>query len=73
MHLRAMKPVTVTSRYLPQPITLHEGETIHTKNSHKYRVRHIERLAEHSGLSIDWMAFDTNQWFSVTTLVKESG
>jgi len=72
MHLRAVKPVTVASPHIPGPLAIAEGETIHTENSHKYRVSHIERMAESANLSIEDMAFDPNHWFSVTTLVKKA-
>jgi L-histidine N-alpha-methyltransferase len=65
MHLRALKDLDVICMYLPDHIRIKKGETIHTENSHKYTYWHIYNFASITGLKINAVYTDNNQWFSL--------
>lgn len=65
MHLEALKDVSVTSKYFPEPISIAKGETIHTENSHKFLPEHISQLEIFSGLNLKKSFTDVNRYFSL--------
>ena len=65
MHLRALKDIEVDCSYLQDKIRLKKGETIHTENSHKYTQEQISEFACITGLKINAVYTDINQWFSL--------
>jgi L-histidine N-alpha-methyltransferase len=69
MHLRALKDLDVNCMYLPDNIRIKKGETIHTENSHKYTHWHILNFAGITGLKINAVYTDNNQWFSLVHLI----
>jgi L-histidine N-alpha-methyltransferase len=69
MHLRALKDLYVNCMYLPDNIRIKKGETIHTENSHKYTRWHILDFAGITGLKINAVYTDKNQWFSLVHLI----
>ena len=69
MHLRALKNVEISCMYFPDNIRIREGETIHTENSHKYSLRHIFDFACITGLKINAVYTDNNQWFSMVHFI----
>jgi dimethylhistidine N-methyltransferase len=46
-------------------IKLREGESIHTENSHKYRVDEFEAMAVKAGFEVCERWYDPNQWFGM--------
>jgi len=71
MHLKAVKYMEISCPYLHGKILLKPEETIHTENSHKFSVQHIESLASASGLKIENIFSDRNKWFSIIQFLKE--
>jgi len=69
MHLRALKDIDVNCMYLPDNIRIKKGETIHTENSHKYTHWHILDFAGITGLKINAVYTDNNQWFSLVHFI----
>jgi len=69
MHLRALKDIDVDCMYLPDNIRIKKGETIHTENSQKYTHCHILDFAGITGLKINAVYTDNNQWFSLVHLI----
>jgi len=72
MHLRAMKDIETFSPYSSQKITLKNGETIHTENSHKFTKEHIEELAKTAGLKVQKIFTDEDNWFSLVQFIKDA-
>ena len=70
MHLRARVPVTFT--IAGRPITLAEGETIHTENSNKYTPERLRSVVQAAGFSVDQVWSDPAGLFGVA-LVAEAG
>ncbi len=68
MHLRAISPMSIELDGLEAPITIEEGETIHTENSYKFTMERIERLVGSAGLAIRERYTDENGWFSLLRL-----
>ena len=69
MHLRALEDLEVKCMYLPNNIRIKKGETIHTENSHKYTYGHIFDFAGITGLKINAVYTDNNQWFSLVHFI----
>lgn len=69
MHLRALGDLEISCMYLPHTIRLKKGETIHTENSHKFTSRHIFEFARITGLKINEVYTDNNQWFSLVHFI----
>src|SRR5674476_473739 len=69
MHLRALKDLEISCMYLPDNIRIKKGETIHTENSHKYTHWHIFDFACITGLKINTVYTDNNQWFSLVHFI----
>jgi len=70
MHLQAVTEMVISSPQFPQEIILHQGEMVHTENSHKFTLDIINKLAEASGLKIKKLISDENEWFSLIMLNK---
>ena len=70
MHLRASREMSISSPHLLQDILVKEGETIHTENSHKFTDIHIQELGKASGLDIDNIFSDEENWFSLVQFIK---
>lgn len=70
MHLKAAQYMEVFCPYLYGRIRIKPEETIHTENSHKFTVRHIENLASAAGLKIENIFSDRDQWFSLVQFLK---
>jgi len=70
MHLKASKDLKITSPHLSGSISIKQGETIHTENSHKFTDESINQLASDADLEIKNRFTDNNKWFSVIQLVK---
>lgn len=71
MHLKAKQYMEVSCPYLNHKITITEGESIHTENSHKFSFSHIDSLALAAGLSIKNIFTDKNKWFSLIQFLKK--
>ena len=65
MHLRALTDMTVASPLFPGKIEIEKGETIHTENSHKFTNEDINRFATITGMTIENIFSDQQNWFSV--------
>ncbi len=71
MHLVARCDLAIHSPFLPEPLTLLKGESIHTENSHKYSPGHIREMAAASGLQLKHTHTDKKGWFALTEFQKE--
>lgn len=65
MHLRAIQEMVVESRHFPQIIHLEKGDAIHTENSHKYTTKDILGFGTVTGLHLDEVYTDAQQWFGL--------
>ena len=72
MHLRATKDIETISPYSPTKITVQNGETIHTENSHKFTQEHIDKLAKTADLKIQKIFTDEDNWFSLVQFTKDA-
>lgn len=70
MHLKARKNLTVSCPGLSSPLIIKKNETIHTENSYKFSDEDIHTLAQDSGLMIESIISDENQWFSLVLFSK---
>ncbi|MFW5889962.1 MAG: L-histidine N(alpha)-methyltransferase [Marinilabiliaceae bacterium] len=70
MHLVAREPMTISSSYFSSDVSIKKGETIHTENSHKFTHRHILEFSTITGLRIEEIFSDDNDWFSLVRFVK---
>jgi len=70
MHLIAREDMTITSARFPADVSIKKGETIHTENSHKFTHRHILEFATITGLRVEDIFSDDNEWFSLVRFVK---
>ncbi|WP_200960217.1 L-histidine N(alpha)-methyltransferase [Pelomonas sp. Root1217] len=71
MHLRATRPLEL--QLGGEVYSFHEGETLHTENSHKYTVEGFQALATRAGFKPGKVWTDENAWFAVLWLEAESG
>ncbi|QDG78272.1 L-histidine N(alpha)-methyltransferase [Labrenzia sp. PHM005] len=69
MHLESLSDQKVT--VAEQTLTLEEGETIHTENSHKYSEDAFTAIAEDGGWQVQDIDTDPKRHFSVYTLTAE--
>ena len=65
MHLMSTTDVVIRSADFPERVFLKKGETIHTENSHKFTDADIQNFATATGLKIENIYSDKNQWFSL--------
>jgi len=70
MYLVANRDLNVHSPFFNEDLNLKEGESIHTENSHKYSPRHIQEIAETTGLQLNHTHTDEQGWFAVTEFQK---
>jgi L-histidine N-alpha-methyltransferase len=70
MHLKALEDVEIYCPHPPMTISIKEGETIHTENSHKFTNEHITWLASGADLDISKIYTDVKNWFSLVYLIK---
>ena len=70
MHLKALGDVIIKSPYFNGRIIIRKGETIHTENSHKYNLESIHQMAHKSGLTIQNIYSDSQNWFALVQLSK---
>ncbi len=66
MHLESLTDQTVN--LAGQSIPFRKGETIHTENSHKFRIASIAKLAEECGFSMERMYTDEKKHFALLWL-----
>jgi dimethylhistidine N-methyltransferase len=71
MHLRSMKPQTVT--IASNNFVFREGETIHTEISCKYSIEEFRTASRDAGLLAAGVWTDPKQWFSVHYLTVPPG
>lgn len=69
MHLVALQDMVIESPHFPHPVTILEGESIHTENSRKFTHEDIRRMANASGLSIQGIHSDHHEWFSLVHFI----
>ncbi|MFO8000952.1 MAG: L-histidine N(alpha)-methyltransferase [Marinilabilia sp.] len=70
MHLLARENMTITSSLFPSDVSIKKGEAIHTENSHKFTHRHVLEFSAITGLRIEEIFSDDNEWFSLVRFVK---
>lgn len=66
MHLVANRELRIRSPHFTEDLSLNEGESIHTENSHKYSPRHIQEIVEETGLKLNHTHTDEKGWFALT-------
>lgn len=71
MHLKAQKTHKISSPTFSSPLLIKKDEMIHTENSYKFTKDHIYMLAQKSGLTIDEIVSDENEWFSLVLFSKK--
>lgn len=71
MHLEAIGNISVKSAFMPGPIRIKKGETIHTENSHKFGKADILLMGQHAGLAIKNIYSDKNKLFSLAHYEKK--
>jgi dimethylhistidine N-methyltransferase len=71
MHLRAKRPLELTLG--DEVYAFHEGETLHTENSHKYTVDGFQAMAVRAGFTPGKVWTDENRWFAVLWLEAAGG
>lgn len=70
MHLTARTDMIVSTPHLTEPLTIEQGERIHTENSYKFSDASITALGDDHGLDIEAVFTDRKKWFSVVQYVK---
>ena len=65
MWLKALTDMEITNPYLKEKIRIEKGETIHTENSHKFTLDHIQAFSNIPGLVIKEIYQDSNHWLSL--------
>ena len=70
MHLQAVRDVTIRSEFLEQPLELCRGDSIHTENSHKFRLEEIHEMSGKSGLEVREVFTDPREWFALALLER---
>ncbi len=70
MHLRATKEMKVVIPGETDPVTLEEGETIHTENSHKFSPEDLQHFSSKANLNLETIHTDPNRWFAVSEMTK---
>ncbi len=70
MHLKAKKEINITSPFIKEGIRISEGELLHTENSHKFTPEDIQIMASVTGLKIENIFTDKNQWYYLVEFVK---
>jgi len=68
MHLRAKRPLEL--QLSGEVYRFHEGETLHTENSHKYTVNGFQAQAERAGFTRGPVWADENGWFALLWLSR---
>jgi L-histidine N-alpha-methyltransferase len=71
MYLKATKDQIIHSEVFKEKIIIKEGESIHTENSHKYTFEDIKDFSTISGLNIDEIYTDDNEWFSIVKFIRK--
>lgn len=64
MHLVSLREQVVRIDQLSMEVAFHEGETIHTENSHKYDEETIAAMAAEGGFSLVRRWTDVRGWFA---------
>ena len=70
MHLKAGEDMEIASPLIDENIFIRKGETIHTENSHKFTLEHLEGLSLAANLEIEHIFTDENKWFSLVLMSK---
>lgn len=68
MHLVAKENHEVTLLDRTHKIHFRKGEGIHTENSHKYSIEAIRNMARKSGMKVNKIHTDPNQWFALVQM-----
>ncbi|MFB6340136.1 L-histidine N(alpha)-methyltransferase [Saccharicrinis sp. FJH62] len=69
MHLKAAKNMRISSPLFDEKIDIKAGETIHTENSHKFTLADIRKFETLTGLKIQNIYTDKEQWFSLVSFI----
>ncbi|MBI9052743.1 MAG: L-histidine N(alpha)-methyltransferase [Bacteroidales bacterium] len=70
MHLIAKEDLQIKSPYHHDDIYIKKGENIHTENSYKFSMKRIKELEEITGLKINQIYTDNNNWFALILFEK---
>ncbi|MEP6568990.1 MAG: L-histidine N(alpha)-methyltransferase [Acidobacteriota bacterium] len=69
IYIESMREQTVSIAQLEMEVQFHEGEQIHTENSHKYDLNDIARLAAETGFAHGRTWLDSQERFSSNLLM----
>lgn len=70
MSLIVIEDLKVNSPYFKAPLLLKKGDSIHTEYSYKYSIEIIEKMIENTGLFIQNIFSDSNNWFALVQFGK---
>lgn len=70
MHLKAKRNIKVNCSYTNEKIIIYEDDYIHTENSYKFTKNHITDFGAYSGLKINKIFSDAENWFSLVHMIK---
>jgi L-histidine N-alpha-methyltransferase len=66
MHLRARADMEIATPHLPgKPLTIRQGETIHTENSHKFTLPQATDMLQRAGMQVVSCLQDAKHWFAL--------
>lgn len=66
LHLESTCAQSVKVQALDTTLQFWEGERIHTENSYKYTLEHLEDLLQRGGFKMEHTWTDSNSWFAVS-------
>lgn len=69
MYLKALNSSAITSPLFNETIHINTGELIHTENSHKFTLHDVYTYETLTGLKLNHIYSDDNQWFSLVDYV----
>lgn len=68
MHLKAIRPVTLTYPGADLSVDIAEGEMIHTENSYKFTPERVQEMAAAAGWTLERTWTDAKGWFGLHLL-----
>ncbi len=71
MHLVSNRNQAIRSPLFEKDVWMKTGEHIHTENSHKYTLGHMEEIARVTGLKVRRIHTDMQEWFAIVEFRKE--
>lgn len=69
LHLESTRQQSIRVDALDTTLAFAQGERIHTENSYKYTVGHLEELLRCGGFEVEHIWMDPRRWFAVSLAV----